>query len=397
MMLSIVRSVDVVLEIDLAAIRANFQKISTLVGDKVKVAAVVKSDAYGLGLVDIARTLIDAGCDLLFVANLDEALLLRSSFSRVAIAVFRDEFDRFGTWYRSHGLIPVVNNCKELHAVGTAGEPQSYFLNVETGFSRFGLSVGDIQREYLLRTFERYRPSIVLSHLACGECISDPMNQLQRDRFRTVYDLLKPTRGSLSASAGVWLGKSYHFDMVRVGSALYGIHNAGVQTNPLKPVVKLRARILDVRSVPAGEAVGYGATFRTDRASRVAIVGIGYKHGLPWSCANKIFVRLAEYSAPSIGRISMEYMIIDITDVPARRCSPGTFAELLSEDFTVNDLGAAAGVSPQEALTRLGAGCTRKYLNLFPPSAAFTANRPTEAMSNPSRAKSRPMDKQALI
>ncbi|MER8786160.1 alanine racemase [Mesorhizobium sp. M1006] len=373
MTLSLVRSADVVLEIDLAAIRANFQKVATLVGPEVRVAAVVKSDAYGLGLLNVARTLIEAGCHLLFVANLEEALLLRSCFGGIAIAVFRDEFERFGTWYRSHDLIPVVNNCKELHAVGTAGEGQTYFLNVETGFSRFGLSVDDVTREYLLRTFERYRPSIVLSHLACGDCIWDGTNVLQRDRFRAVYDLLKPTRGSLAASAGVWLGKVYHFDMVRVGSALYGIKNAGMQTNAVQPVTKLRAKILDVRNVPVGEAVGYGATFRTARPSRIAIVGIGYKHGLPWSCANKLFVRLGGYSSPLLGRVSMEYITIDITDIPEGRCNSVTFVDLLSEDFTVNDLATAAGVSPQEVLTRLGAGCTRKYLNLRSPSAAFTA------------------------
>ncbi|WP_244840145.1 alanine racemase [Mesorhizobium sp. 131-2-5] len=380
------------MEIDLAAIRANFRNVSTLVGPQVRVAAVVKSDAYGLGLLDIASTLMDAGCDLLFVANLEEALLLRSSFGEIAIAVFCDEFDRFGTWYKSHGLIPVVNNFKELHAVSTAGEAQTYFLNVETGFSRFGLSVGDVQRHFLLRTFERYRPSIVLSHLACAECIWDATNVLQRDRFRAIYDLLKPTRGSLAASAGVWLGKSYHFDMVRIGSALYGINSAGTRTNYL-PVAKLRARIIDVRNVPAGEAVGYGATFRTVRPSRIAIVAIGYKHGLPWACANKVFARLGEYIAPLIGRISMEYITIDITEIPPGCCQPGIFVELLSEDFTVNDLAAAAGVSPQEALMRLGAGCPRKYLNSSSPSAALTANLPMQAMSSPSRAKSRPMGK----
>ncbi|WP_192384580.1 alanine racemase [Mesorhizobium silamurunense] len=374
-MLSLVRPPDVVLEIDLAAVRTNFQNISTYVGNQVRVAAVVKSDAYGLGLVNIARALIDSGCNLLFVANLDEAILLRSAFSTIAIAVFRDEFDRFGTFYRSHGLIPVVNNCNELSAVSKAGEAQTYFLNVETGFSRFGLSIGDVRREYLLRTFERFPPSIVLSHLACGERIWDETNVLQRDRFQIVYDLLKPTCGSLAASAGVWLGKSYHFDMVRVGSALYGINTPTVQANPLQTVAKLRARILDVRTVQAGEAVGYGATFRTIRTSRIAIVGIGYKHGLPWSCANKVVVKLGEHSAPLIGRISMEYMTIDVTDVPGC-CNPGTFVELLCDDFTVNDLAAAAGINPQEALTRLGAGCTRKYLNLSSPTAAFTANPP---------------------
>ncbi|CCM80235.1 alanine racemase [Rhizobium mesoamericanum] len=374
-MLSLVRPADVVLEINLGAIQANFQTVSTQVGPQVKVAAVIKSDAYGLGLVDIAKALIDAGCDLLFVANLDEALLLRSSRIGVAIAVFRDEFDRYGRWYRSHRLIPVVNNCGELHAINIADKAQTYFLNVETGFSRFGLSCDDVRRRYLLRTFEKHRPSIVLSHLACSEHFGDATNKLQRDRFQAVYDLLNPTRGSLAASAGVWLGKSYHFDMVRVGSALYGINNARVQPNPLQSVVKLRAKILDVHNVPRGEAVGYGATFRTVRNSRVAIAGIGYKHGLPWTCANNISVRIAGHSAPLIGRICMEYIMIDITDVPEVVCGPGTFVELLGKDFTVDDLAAAAGISPQEALTRLGAGCTRQYLNASFPSAASLTNR----------------------
>ncbi|RWE79240.1 MAG: alanine racemase [Mesorhizobium sp.] len=362
-MLSLVRPADVVFEINLAAIQANFQTISALVGPHVRVAAVVKSDAYGLGLVEIARALIDAGCDLLFVANLHEALLLRSSHIDAAVAVFCDEFARFGRWYRSNGLIPVVNNCAELDAINAAGETQTYFLNVETGFSRLGLAFVDVRRTYLSGAFEGHPPSVVLSHLACSEYVADATNVLQRNRFRAIYDLLKPARGSLAASAGVWLGKSYHFDMVRVGSALYGLNNAGIQPTPLQPVTSLRAKVLDMRTVARREAVGYGATFRTARISRVAIVGIGYKHGLPWTCANKISVRFSGYSAPLIGRISMEYIMIDVTDVPEALCGPGTFVELLGEDFTVDDLAGAAGVNPQEVLTRLGAGCTRRYLN----------------------------------
>ncbi|MCA1409181.1 alanine racemase [Ensifer sp. IC3342] len=374
-MLPLVRAEDVVLEINLGAIQANFRTVSTLVGPRVRVAAVIKSDAYGLGIVDIARALIDAGCDLLLVANLDEGLLLRSSFIGVEIAVFHDQLDKFGRWYRAHRLIPVVNNCRELDAISTEGNRQMYFLNVETGFSRFGLGIDDVRSQCVLRTFERHRPSVVLSHLACSECAWDGTNILQRDRFRAICDLLRPTRGSLAASAGVWLGKPYHFDMVRVGSALYGINTAGAQPNPLQPVTKLRARILDVCNVPPGEAVGYGATFRTARASRVAVAGIGYKHGLPWSCANKLSVRFAGYSAPVIGRISMEYITIDITDLPKALCGPGAFVELLDEDFTVGDLAAAAGVSPQEVLTRLGAGCTRQYLNSSSPFRASLAHR----------------------
>ncbi|RWH49854.1 MAG: alanine racemase [Mesorhizobium sp.] len=360
-MLSLPRAVDVVFEIDLGAIQENFQTISALVEPHVSVAAVVKSDAYGLGLVEIARALIDAGCDLLFVANLHEALILRSSHIEQAVAVFCDEFTRFGQCYRSKGLIPVINNGAELEAINATAR-QAYFLNVETGLSRLGLAFVDVRRAYLSGTFDRYSPLVVLSHLACSERVADATNVVQRNRFQKIYDLLRPTRGSLAASAGVWLGKSYHFDMVRVGSALYGLNSAGIQPSPLQPVVRLRAKILDVRNVARGEAVGYGATFRTVRTSRIAIVGIGYKHGLPWACANKISVRFAGHSAPLIGRISMEYITIDITDVPEALCVPGSFVELLGKDFTVEDLASAAGGKPQELLTRLGAGCTRRYL-----------------------------------
>lgn len=370
-MLASVRSADVVLEIDLSAIQANFQTISALVGPQVRVAAVVKSDAYGLGLVKIASALIDAGCDLLFVGNLHEALLLRSSRIRAAVAVFCDEFDKYGEHYRSNGLIPVVNNCVELDAISGAREPQTYFLNVETGLSRLGLAFDDVRRSYLGGIFKRRPPWLVLSHLACSERAGDAMNLLQRNRFQATSELLKPTLLSLAASAGVWLGERYHFDMVRVGSALYGLNNAGIRPNLLKPVVSVKAKTLEARNVARGEAVGYGATFRTGRASRIAIVGIGYKHGLPWACANKISVRFAGYSAPLVGRVSMECITIDVTDVPETLCRPGTNVELLGDDFTVDDLAASAGVHPQEVLTRLGVGCERRYRDGSSASARF--------------------------
>lgn len=378
-MLSLAPRANVVFEINLNAVQANFQIISAVVGPYVRVAAVVKSDGYGLGLIEIARALVAAGCDLLFVGDLHEALLLRSSKIGAAVAVFCDEFTRLRQYYRSNRLIPVVNNCGELDAISASGEAQTYFLNVETGLSRVGLTFDDVRRRYLWGTFNRHPPSVVLSHLACGDRVADAMNVLQRNRFRAISDLLKPARHSLAASAGVWLGKSYHFDMVRVGSALYGLNNAGIQPNPLQPVVRLRAKILEVRNVRKGEAVGYGATFRTVRASRIAILGIGYKHGVPWACGNKISVRFAGYSAPLIGRMSMEYAVADATDVPEALCGPGVFAEMLGENFTVNDLAAAADVYPQDVLTRLGAGCTRRYLNASYPAGESRAGQPMQA------------------
>ncbi|MET2833006.1 alanine racemase [Mesorhizobium shangrilense] len=359
-MLTSVRPADVIFEINLSAIQPNFHTISALVGPQVRVAAVVKCDAYGLGLLRVAGALIDAGCDLLFVGNLHEALLLRSSHTGAAVAVLCDEFARYGGDYRSNGLIPVVNNCFELDAIGTAGDPQAYFLSIETRLSRLSLAFDDLRRKYLSGSFKQHPPSVVLSHLACSERVGDAMNMLQRNRFLAMSDVLKPTLRSLAASAGFWLGTPYHFDIARVGSALYGLNNAGIRPNPLKPVASRRAKTLDVRKVARRKAVGYGGTFRTAQASRIASVGIGYKHGLPWGRANKVSVRLAGYSAPLIGRMSMEYTTIDITDVPEALCGPGSCVELLGEDLTVDDLAAASGIYPQEVLTRLGVGCARQ-------------------------------------
>ncbi|WJI81106.1 MULTISPECIES: alanine racemase [unclassified Mesorhizobium] len=380
-MLSLTRRTDVVLEVNLNAVQTNFQTILDVVGPYVRVAAVVKNDGYGLGIIEVSRALVAAGCDLLFVGDLHEALTLRSSKIDAAVAVFCDEFTRVRQYYRSNRIIPVVNNCGELDTISASAEPQTYFLNVETGFSRLGLTFDDVRRRYLCGTFKRHPPSVVLSHLACSDRVADAMNVLQKNRLHAISDLLKPAHCSISASAGVWLGEAFHLDMVRVGSALYGLNNAGIQPNPLQPVVRLRAKILDVRDVPKGEAVGYGATFRTARASRIAILGIGYKHGIPWACGGKISVRCAGYSAPLVGRMSMEYTAVDITDVPEGLCGPGIFVELLGENFTLNDLAAAADVYPPEMLMRLAAGCSRRYLNVPCATASSCARRYDRGLS----------------
>ena len=357
---------DVVLEVSLDAVRANFLTVAAQVAPSVRTAAVVKSDAYGLGMVPVAKALVEAGCDFFFVANLEEALLLRSVCPQVPIAVFRDDLRRLSSFYRKHKLIPVVNNRSDLDILCSFDSRCTYFLNVETGFSRLGLGFDEMRRLYLAGTFVRNPPSAVLSHLACSDDVADPTNSLQKNRFLAACELIKPPRASLAASAGVWLDKSYHFDMVRVGSALYGLNNAGVQPNPLRPVVRLMARILEVREVARREAVGYGATFRPARRSRLATIGVGYKHGLPWPSANKISIQFGEFSAPLVGRVSMEYIMADVTDVPESLLRDDMFAEILGTDFTAGHLAEVTGANPQEILTRLGAGCPKRYRPLTP-------------------------------
>jgi alanine racemase len=363
---------DSALEIDLAAVEENFRIVSAMIGPRVLLGAVVKSDAYGLGMVPIADSLHALGCNLFFVGNIEEALDLRAQIAKADIAVLCDNFSHFHEIYRRERLTPVLNSTEDVKTLARLTHRQPFILNVETGFSRLGISLSDIRDLHLAGFFTAHRPLALMSHLACSECAADETNILQRHRFQAACTLVKPQLASLAASAGLWLGESYRFGMVRVGSALYGLNNAGVQPSPLRPVVRLNARVLDIRNVPPREAVGYAASYRTTRPSRLAVLGIGYKNGIPWSCANRISVRFGNYRAPIVGRISMEFVTAEITDVPEHLCHPGALASILDDDFGPEQLAKAAGVVPQEILVRLGGGCTRRYVH---PAASPKAPR----------------------
>ena len=350
-----------VLEVDLDAVRANYITMTGILGRDVTTAAVVKSDAYGLGLEPLARTLWDVGCTSFFVANLEEALRLRAVCPFARIAVFHDDYVRFRRIYRLEDIQPVINTPEELDFHFRTAATDPYLLNVDTGFSRLGLSSSEVSDFSNKEWFFRHPPRILVSHLACSDHSSDAMNEVQKLRFESLRASIRPMASSLVASAGAWLDTSFHFNLARIGSALFGLNNAGIRPNPLCPVLSLRARVLAVREVSAHEAVGYGATFRARRNSRIAIVGIGYAQGLPWACAGRISVRLGAHSAPVVGCISMEYVTVDVTDVPPELCGPGTWAKFLHDDFDVGDLAAEIGVNAQEIVMRLGSGCLKRH------------------------------------
>lgn len=364
---------DAALEIDLAAVRRNFSTVSAMIGPGVLLGAVVKSDAYGLGMIPIADALRASGCKLFLVGNIAEAIQLRDHVSGADIAVLCAEFARHHEIHGRDGLIPVLNSAADVAVLTRLKHKQSFIVNVDTGLSRLGLSLPELRDLHLAGVFATHKPMALMSHLACGERAGDPANALQRRRFLAACDLVKPKLASLAASAGLWLGPSYRFGMVRVGSALYGLNNAGARPNPLQTVVRLGARVIAIREVPRREGVGYNATFRTQRATRLAILGIGYRHGLPWSCANRMSVRFAGHAAPVVGRISMEFIAADITDIPEPFCHVGAWASILDDEVGPEQLAQAAGVIPQEILMRLGGGCARRYVHLAAMNAAARA------------------------
>jgi alanine racemase len=349
-----------ILHIDLAAIQANFAVMRTLVGPDVTVSAVIKSDAYGLGLERIGDALSDAGCQSFFVANGEEGMQLRRRLTQADIFILEGPHGDSIETYRENRMMPVCNTLPQATAAASA---VGYAVNLETGFGRLGLRFDELRS---LLHAQLPAPVLAMSHLACADDPENPRNELQRHRFVGMCAMLGPTTArSLAASAGVSLGARYHFDGVRTGSGLFGLNNAGLEPNPFVPVIRLSAPLIDVRTIQSGESVGYMGTFVADRRTRLGILPIGYRHGLAWQVANRLAAEIEGYRAPLVGRVSMEYCAIDLTNIPVHVCQVGTWVDFIGPAAPLEALARSAATIPQEILVRMGASCTHLYHPTF--------------------------------
>jgi alanine racemase len=241
-------------------------------------------------------------------------------------------------------------------------------LHIDTGINRLGLTAADVDRlagpeRELFRHFEL---SLVMSHLACADEQASPMNRTQLDRFEAQRAKLPPARASLANSGGTFLGPDYHFDLVRPGIALYGGRAFEGGANPMQWVVQLQARILQVRDVAAGEAIGYGATYRTNRDARIAVLACGYADGFLRALSGPSgrpgpVGHIGDHPVPVVGRVSMDLITVDVTEVPEKLAARGAWVEVMGARTTIDDLTDRAGTIGYELLTRLGQRVLRVY------------------------------------
>ena len=354
-----------ILEIDLDAIKANWAFLAERLSHGARCAAVVKADAYGLGMAEVAPVLARAGCKTFFVASLDEGLQLRALLPRAQIAVLDGLVMGAPAEFAKARLLPVLNDLGQVerwhdYARQRGGAPA--MLHVDTGLSRLGLPAQEVEvlasEPALLKGFKLM---LVMSHLACSSEPAHPMNLEQLNAFRAMLRRLPHLPASLAASSGIFLGGDFHFDMVRPGASLYGVNPLPGRPNAMKQVLHLKAKILQVRDVDRGESVGYGAAHRTDRPSRVATVAMGYADGWLRSSSDRGTARIAGHPAPVIGRISMDLLTLDVTGIDPRAVQPGAYADLLDESYGVDDAAFAAQTIGYEILTALGPRCLRLY------------------------------------
>ncbi|HEY0329497.1 MAG TPA: alanine racemase [Rhodopseudomonas sp.] len=358
-----------VLSIDLDAIVANWRKLEKTAVPS-ECAGVVKADAYGCGVGPVARALSSAGCKTFFVATLDEARALRAAAPAAVIYVLDGFLPNCGDGYAEFDCKPVIGSLDEL-AEWDSFCRRSFWkggaaIHIDTGMNRLGLGIAEAEGIVPRITAGDHGITLVISHLACAETLNHPLNARQATHFRAVASGFSGVPASLSASSGIYLGQQFHFDLVRPGAALYGINPTPEADNPMQPVVTLKSRILQVRDVARGDTVGYGATWTARRPTRIAVVAAGYADGYFRAAGSSDGTRGAEViiagqRCPVAGRISMDLLAVDITDLAPNAARRGHIATLIGDGITVDELAHHFGSIGYEVLTSLGKRYARHY------------------------------------
>jgi alanine racemase len=360
------------LTVDLAALRRNWTALDQ-VSQGALTGAVVKADAYGIGLVAASRALYQAGARFFFAATPDEAITVRSTLPEdTHIFVLDGLFPGAAPLYVGERLMPILSSLPMLEewlaACLARNEALPAALHFDTGINRLGFRLNEASIVKRLIDEPGYAPQMLMSHLACADQPQHEKNRTQLALFQSVLQQFPNIPASLANSAGLMSGREYHFQMVRPGIALYGGRAVLGRRNPMSPVVTLEAPVLQVKEVKTGETVGYGAQHTVNRDSRLAIVGIGYGDGFFRALSGsdqrpggKAAVR--GQVVPLVGRVSMDMIGIDVTDLPEPPAL-GEMVEVLGPHVTVDDQADVAGTIGYEVLTALSGGrYTRNYVD----------------------------------
>ena len=362
-----------ILTIDLRALVDNWRLVAGL-SRPADCAAVIKADAYGIGQNMAAASLKAAGCRTYFVAHPKEGRRLRAvlgddpGFTVYVLNGLPHE-PGLPDYYRAHKLVPVLGSLREIAFWRQQAPDLPAVLHIDTGMNRLGLDPAGVAVVAADAAADRlgFPLALVMSHFVESEVPDNPLNARQIAAFAEVRRAFPGVPGSLANSSGIFLAQKPFHDLVRPGYALYGGNPTPGRANPMRPVVRLVAPILQLRDIDTGETAGYGARWTAKRPSRLATIGVGYADGLPRNAMGTDTKPGAEavvagVRCPFAGRVSMDLSILDVTDVPENQIAPGTPVELLGDTIGVDELGTKALTIGYEILTGLGSRYRRVYV-----------------------------------
>lgn len=356
------------LTVRLGALAANYREVLRRAAPAAA-APVVKANAYGMGIAPVVHALERAGADSFFVARVEEGIEARALAPNARIFVLDGIAPGTAPALEAHRLTPVLNSLDEFAEWSARARSErkdlDAALQIDTGMNRSGLSHAE-----LAQLASRLRESLVgvnlvliMSHLARADETGHDMNWTQLARFRAALAVLPPAPASLAASAGIELGRDFLFDLVRPGIAIFGGSPLPGRPSPYRTAAVLSGRVLQVRHLEAGDTVGYSASFTATRPARLAIVATGYADGLIRAVGARGFAAIAGVRVPFAGRISMDLLALDATDVPEQALVRGTEVEFLGDTISLEDVAEWSGTITHEVLTALSPRAHRIYVD----------------------------------
>ena len=364
------------LAVDLDALAANWRDLAAR-SKPARCSAVVKANAYGLGVEHVVPVLLTAGCESFFVALPEEGVAVRRIAPKADVFILNGVHEHSAATMVEAGLIPVLSSLAQIELWARYGRERGIHppcaIGIDTGMNRLGLTAEEALT-LRKRNMEEHlvSPVLVMSHLACGDRADHPMNATQRESFQRIAAAFDDIDSSLANSAGVMLGDSFLFDVTRPGIAIYGGCASQDRPNPMRPVITLEARIVQLRHAAKGETVSYGATQTLTRDTDIAVVSVGYADGYPRAgsgagvplreaVVSGQYGFIGDIRVPLLGRITMDLTLFDVTDVPADALEQG-WIELIGPNIPLDDAAEAAGTIGYELLTGLGPRYERRYL-----------------------------------
>tara|TARA_Y100001968_G_scaffold330816_1_gene383662 strand:- start:110 stop:1297 length:1188 start_codon:yes stop_codon:yes gene_type:complete len=334
------------LEVNSSAIEANTRILKDLVGNYCDLMAVVKADGYGHGAVTVSQAALLGGASSLGVATIQEGIQLRNANLDCPILLLgnlthENEFIYCLRW----NLTPTLSSLREaILCQNMAKGSEKIFnvqLKVDTGMTRLGCDLDEVTAIFdAINSFENLNLVGVYSHLALADGDIDGKGEmvtsLQQKRFESVINILSSKKKSLcfhlANSAGTLRNSNLHYNMVRVGLALYGYYplHSFEKDFKFQPAMSVKARVTFIRVVSQGTGIGYGHTFITNRKSRIAVIGIGYADGVSRILSGKISALYKDNLLPQIGSIAMDQLVLDVTENPDIKA--GDIVTLLGQD-----------------------------------------------------------------
>ena len=358
-------------EIDRSAIRQNARTAKSMAGQNAQLMAVIKANAYGHGLAEIARSLTSEA-DLFGVANLEEAVVAREAVTDTPVLILGPSLPAERREICERGFIASVSSLDDaasFASLATRG-PARLNLVIDTGMGRMGCA-GDNALETLARVLKL--PNVVLHSVSTHLPVADEDAAFTENQLRGFEQLVRQMRAQAPGdyrthallSAGVLAFHAHRFEIVRAGLMLYGIAPLPEFQARLRPAMTLKSRVVLVRDLPAGAPISYGRTFITPRPMRVATIGAGYADGYPRALSNRdASVLIAGRRCAVLGRVTMDLIVADVSSLP--ETAPGDEVVLIGrqgeEEVSATELATRAGTIAWDILTGIGTRVRRVYL-----------------------------------